>query len=210
MSTTCRMVRGMTAKTVDDEKRALRATMRARRAAIALADRAAAGAALIELWRRERPVLTPHPDGRAASVAGFWPLGEEIDLRPMLRALHDDGYAVALPVTPAAAAPLIFRQWTPGTTLVPGLFGTSEPASTEQQVEPDALLVPLLAVDADGYRLGYGGGHYDRTLDALRARRRVIAIGVCFETQRTDRLPRGAEDQRLDWLLTDKRLLGFV
>ncbi len=203
------MVEHMTSKT-EDGKPALRAAMRARRAAIAAADRVAAATAVVALWRRERPVLTPHPDGRATSIAGFWPLGDEIDLRPLLRALHDDGYAVALPVTPAAAAPLVFRQWRPGATLVPGLFGTSEPAATAPHVEPDALLVPLLAVDADGYRLGYGGGHYDRTLDALRSRRRIIAIGVGFETQRFDRLPRGPDDQRLDWLLTDKRLLAFV
>jgi 5-formyltetrahydrofolate cyclo-ligase len=155
-------------------------------------------------------VLTPHPDGRAASIAGFWPMGDEIDLRPLLRALHDDGYTVGLPITPADAAPLRFRLWAPGSVLLPGAFGTSEPAANASDVEPDVLLVPLLAVDADGYRLGYGGGYYDRTLQVLRSRRRVIAIGVGFEAQRVDRVPRGAHDHRLDWLLTDRRLLAFV
>ncbi|TXL70399.1 5-formyltetrahydrofolate cyclo-ligase [Vineibacter terrae] len=196
--------------TVEEDKKALRSAMHARRAAVAAADRAAAGAALAATWRREQPVLTPHPDGRATVVAGFWPMGEEIDLRPLLGALHDDGYAVGLPVTPAAAAPLRFRQWTPGTLLVGGPFGTSEPAAAAPEVEPDALLVPFLAVDADGYRLGYGGGYYDRTLLELRARRRVIAIGVGFEAQRVDRVPRGPHDDRLDWLLTDRRLLAFA
>ena len=195
---------------VDIEKRTLRGTMRQRRAAIAPADRAAAGPALVAIWRRERPVLTPHPDGSAVAIGGFWPLGDEIDLRPLLQALHEDGYAVVLPITPSAPAPLVFRQWTPTTALLPGPFGTSQPDAAALALEPDALLVPLLAVDADGYRLGYGGGYYDRTLDALRGRRRVIAIGVGFDAQRVERLPRGPDDHRLDWLLTDQRLLAFV
>jgi len=200
----------MTMGAIEDEKRAARAAMRARRAAIDPVDRAAAGPALAAIWRRERPLLTPHPDGRAASIAGFWPKGDEIDVRPLLAALYDDQYVVALPVTPADAAPLRFRQWTPESQLVPGAFGTSEPSSHAPDIEPDALLVPLLAVDPDGYRLGYGGGYYDRTLEALRVRRRIIAIGVGFEEQRVERLPRGPHDHRLDWLLTDRRLLAFA
>ncbi|HKU99410.1 MAG TPA: 5-formyltetrahydrofolate cyclo-ligase [Vineibacter sp.] len=198
------------AGTVEDEKRGLRAAMRVRRAAVDPADRAAAGPALAAIWRREQPVLTPHPDGRPASIAGFWPKGDEIDVRALLTALHDDQYVVALPVTPADAAPLRFRQWTPGADLVPGVFGTSEPSPQATDVEPDVLLIPLLAVDSDGYRLGYGGGYYDRTLAALRGRRRVTAIGVGFEAQRVERLPRAAHDHRLDWLLTDRRLLAFA
>ncbi len=204
------MVVRMTMASVEDEKRALRAAMRARRAAIDPADRAAAGPALVAIWRHERPVLSPHPDGTPASIAGFWPKGDEIDLRPLLRALHDDQYEVALPATPADASPLRFALWTPDAVLVPGAFGTSEPSADATTVEPDALLVPLLAVDADGYRLGYGGGYYDRTLAALRSRRRVIAIGVGFEAQRVDQVPRGAHDHRLDWLMTDRRLLAFA
>jgi 5-formyltetrahydrofolate cyclo-ligase len=195
---------------LEDEKRNWRVTMRQRRAAIALPERATAAVALVEIWRRERPVLTPHPDGRPATIAGFWPKGDEIDVCPLLTALHDDGYAVALPATPAEAGPLAFRVWTPASQLATGAFGVSEPAPDAAPAEPDALLIPLLAVDLDGYRLGYGGGYYDRTLDALRARGRVIAIGVAYETQRIERLPRGAHDHRLDWLLTEKRLLAFV
>lgn len=196
--------------TVDEEKRTWRTTMRRRRAAVDARERASAGPALAAIWRRERPVLTPYADGRPTIVAGFWPKGDEIDLRPLLLALHEDGYATALPATPAAASPLVFRTWTPGMTLRSGVFGTSEPDETIDTVEPDALLVPLLAVDADGYRLGYGGGYYDRTLGALRARRRVLAIGVAFEAQRVVHLPRTADDQRLDWLLTETRLLAFA
>jgi 5-formyltetrahydrofolate cyclo-ligase len=196
--------------TLDDEKRNWRTAMRQRRAAIAPAERATATVALVEIWRREQPVLTPHPDGRPAVIAGFWPKGDEIDVCPLLTALHDNGYAVALPATPAEAGPLAFRVWTPASRLATGAFGISEPAPDATPAEPDALLIPLLAVDADGYRLGYGGGYYDRTLDALRAHRRVIAIGVAYEAQRVERLPRGPHDHRLDWLLTERRLLAFV
>lgn len=205
----CRDV-GAWAMSLEEEKRNLRAAMRQRRAEIALPERTTAAAALVEIWRREQPVLTPHPDGRPTMLAGFWPKGDEIDVCPLLSALHDDGYAVALPATPAEAGPLAFRVWTPATQLAAGAFGIAEPAADAALVEPDALLIPLLAVDADGYRLGYGGGYYDRTLDALRMRRRVIAIGVAYEVQRVERLPRGAHDHRLDWLLTERRLLAFA
>ncbi len=195
---------------LEDEKRNWRAVMRQRRAAISLPERATAAAALVENWRRERPVLTPHPDGRPATIAGFWPKSDEIDVCPLLTALHGDGYAVALPATPVTPGPLAFRVWTPASRLAPGAFGVSEPAPDAAPAEPDALLIPLLAVDLDGYRLGYGGGYYDRTLDALRARRRAIAIGVAYEVQQVERLPRGSHDHRLDWLLTERRLLAFA
>ncbi len=85
----------------------------------------------------------------------------------------------------------------------------SRPASAET-LEPDALLVPLLACDGEGWRLGYGGGFYDRTLDELRKRRPVTAIGVGFDLQLVPEVPHGADDQRLDWLLTDRRACAFV
>jgi 5-formyltetrahydrofolate cyclo-ligase len=200
----------MAARSVDEEKQRLRVAMRARRAAIGPAVRARAAAALVAIWRRERPVLAVHAGGHAVGLAGFWPLGDEIDARPLLGALHDEGFQTALPVTPPFAGPLLFRRWAPSTVLVDGPFGTSEPAATEPALEPDVLLVPLLAVDADGFRLGYGGGYYDRTLAALRRRRAVVAIGVGFEAQQVDRVPRDAGDHRLDWLLTEARLLAFA
>jgi 5-formyltetrahydrofolate cyclo-ligase len=202
--------RSMAPETNGEEKRRLRAAMRVRRAAIAPAVRQAAGPSLVQTWRREQPVAAVRADGESMSAAGFWPIGDEIDLRPLLAALHEDGYNVLLPVTPTVAAALSFRRWTPSTAMAAGPFGTSHPTACEPTLDPDVLLVPLLAVDADGYRLGYGGGFYDRTLEQLRGRKPIIAIGVGFEEQRVDRVPRGAGDHRLDWLLTERRLLAFV
>ncbi len=90
------------------------------------------------------------------------------------------------------------------------MFGTLHPSPQCDVVEPDALIVPLLACDEEGWRLGYGGGFYDRTLEGLRARKMITAIGVGFNAQIVSDVPHGPEDQRLDWLLTDKRACAFV
>jgi 5-formyltetrahydrofolate cyclo-ligase len=89
-------------------------------------------------------------------------------------------------------------------------MGTSQPVTTAPAIEPDALIVPLLAADPAGFRLGYGGGFYDRTLTRLRRRRAITAIGVCFDAQRVERVPTGPNDARLDFLLTERALLAFV
>ena len=106
--------------------------------------------------------------------------------------------------------PLLFRAWRPGDPLEAGVFGTLQPSARREVVEPEALLVPLLACDGEGCRLGYGGGFYDRTLALLRARRSVTAVGVGFDAQLVPEVPHGPGDQRLDWLLTDRRACAFV
>ncbi|MBV9653700.1 MAG: 5-formyltetrahydrofolate cyclo-ligase, partial [Acetobacteraceae bacterium] len=106
--------------------------------------------------------LPPQP---GAVVAGFWPLPGEIDIRPLLLALAGRGHPILLPVTPARGQPLAFGRWRPGEALRPGRFGTMVPAASD--ILPDVLLVPLLAFDRRGHRLGYGAGYYDRTLAAL-------------------------------------------
>ncbi len=131
-------------------------------------------------------------------VGGFWPLVGEIDVRALLVALVGRGHRVGLPVTPARGAGLSFRRWRPGAGLRAGRFGTLEPV-TEEAVVPTVLLVPLLAFDRRGRRLGYGGGYYDRTLADTGA----LGIGCGFAVQEVDRVPTETHDCVLDAVATE-------
>jgi 5-formyltetrahydrofolate cyclo-ligase len=190
---------------IAEAKRRLRGNILAWRAALSDAERQAAAQSLLETFLRARPVEAP------AVVSGFWPIKDEIDIRPLMTELFSQGCQLALPVVLGRGKPLRFRSWRPGERLEQGVFGTLQPpAEGEVAVEPDVLIVPLLACDRDGWRLGYGGGFYDRTLAGLRTRRRVTAIGVCFDGQCVDAVPHHGGDQRLDWLLTERRACAFV
>ncbi|HET8997791.1 MAG TPA: 5-formyltetrahydrofolate cyclo-ligase [Acetobacteraceae bacterium] len=175
---------------LDEAKRALRARALALRAGC---DPAASGAALTE---HVLAAACAPPAG--AVVSGFWPIGEEIDIRPLLHRLHARGHTVALPVTPKRGNPLSFRTWQPGDVLQPERFGTFRPVG--QDVVPDFLLVPLLAFDRRGYRVGYGGGFYDRTLAALP---HAFALGVAYAAQQVDAVPTGPHDKRLNAVATE-------
>jgi 5-formyltetrahydrofolate cyclo-ligase len=109
-------------------------------------------------------------------------------------------------VTPVRGAdqPLAFKLWAPGALLSAGTFGVAEPAEDAQTVIPDLILTPLLAFDRRGGRLGYGAGHFDRTLEALRAHGHGRAIGLAYAEQEVDRVPTGRHDQTLDAILTEK------
>ena len=154
-----------------DDKRTLRSAMLAWRSGLEEAERRAAADGLLATLRRERPIETP------AVVSGFWPIKEEIDIRPLLIELSNEGCQLALPVVQGKGLPLIFRAWRPGDPLEAGVFGTLQPSAKREVMEPDALIVPLLACDEEGWRLGYGGGFYDRTLAGLRAKKTVTAVG---------------------------------
>ena len=186
------------------DKRTLRSAMLAWRAGLAEAERRAAADGLLATLRREKPIATP------AVVSGFWPIKEEIDIRPLMVDLLNQGCQLSLPVVQGKGLPLLFRAWRPGDPLQAGVFGTLQPSVRREVVEPDALIVPLLACDEDGWRLGYGGGFYDRTLAGLRTKKTVTAVGVGFNDQLVPEVPHGPSDQRLDWLLTDKRACAFV
>ena len=141
-----------------------------------------------------------------AVLAGYMPMRTEIDPLPAMAA-HQGPVGVLVIV--AKAQPLRFREWTPGCTMEVGTFGALIPAEGGW-LEPDVLIVPLLAFDARGYRLGYGGGFYDRTLDRARARRKVVAIGFAFAAQEVAQVPTEATDERLDMIVTDQGLRRFT
>jgi 5-formyltetrahydrofolate cyclo-ligase len=159
-------------------------------------DATAAGHALTNHVLRD----CPPPPG--AIVSGFWPLGEEIDIRPLLHALYDRGNVIALPVTPKRGQALTFRGWRPGDVMLPERFGTLRPIG--DVLVPDMLLIPLLAFDAAGGRLGYGGGFYDRTLAGLPGRFR---LGCAFAAQQVDAVPNGPYDMRLDAVATENGII---
>lgn len=145
-----------------------------------------------------------------AIVSGFVAIGEEIDPLPLMLRLAGEGYALALPVMQSSRAPLLFRRWQPGDPTTEKAWGIREPLPAAPEVVPDVLLVPLLAFDAEGHRLGYGGGYYDRTLAAMRARRTIVAIGLAHDEQEVPAVPRLDFDQRLDWVLTPSGLRRYV
>ncbi|MEO1224926.1 MAG: 5-formyltetrahydrofolate cyclo-ligase [Pseudomonadota bacterium] len=144
------------------------------------------------------------PFDRNAVISAYWPMGSEIDVRPLCRRLREAGALTALPVVVERDKPLAFGCWDDRTELVEGPYGTHQPSAASPHVVPDILIVPLLAFDAYGSRLGYGGGYYDRTLAALRAERSVLAVGVAFDDQRVDRLTVGNHDARLDKVVTER------
>lgn len=183
----------MADKSLTEVKAALRTAAEARRAAVATDPEAPA--------RRLLPLLAG-ASGRVLS--GYWPMRGEADPRPAMAAHVGP---VCLPVVEARGRPLRFRRWAFGQPLVSGAYGAMVPADNAEDLAPDVLIVPLLAFDRAGYRLGYGGGFYDRTLEALRARGPRQAIGLAFAAQEVAAVPRAATDQPLDLIVTEAEIL---
>jgi 5-formyltetrahydrofolate cyclo-ligase len=171
--------------------------MKAWRADLSTTQMASAADALAGHGLGFLPPLQPH-----AVVSGFAPLADELRIWPLLRRLSGDGVRLALPVMQGKGLPLVFRAWTPGDAMDSGVWGIAEPKADKPAVDPDILLIPLLAFDRLGGRLGYGGGFYDRTLQGLRARKQVTAVGLGYDEQAVEAVPRLNYDQRLDWVLT--------
>ena len=179
-------------------KAALRRQARERRAQLPLEARTAAGEGLREQF------LSAIQPFRGAIVSGYGPIEAELDPRPLLLALRNDDHRVGLPVVAGKGLPLLFREWTDSQPLENAPFGLAQPPDTAAELEPDLLIVPLLAFDRAGDRLGYGAGYYDLTLAALRRRKPVLAVGVAYAAQEVERVPRDPWDEPLDWIVTEQ------
>ena len=141
---------------------------------------------------------------RSVRIAGYWPIEAEFDVLPLLGRLHKRGNDLCLPVVVEHTKVLSFRVWSPFDPLVASTFGTRVPPGDSAEVVPHLLIVPLIAFDGRGHRLGYGGGYYECTLSVL-ASSGAISIGVAFEDQYVNKVPAETHDVALDWIITEER-----
>jgi 5-formyltetrahydrofolate cyclo-ligase len=139
-------------------------------------------------------------------VGGYWPIRSEVDPRPLMRALLKRGQTVAL--SQILHPKLSWREWRPGDVLVKGGFGVREPGPDAPECFPWALLVPLAAFDRRGSRLGYGKGHFDRTIAALSELHPVVTIGLAYAAQEVPSVPAEPHDRRLDFIVTEQEVIG--
>jgi len=178
-----------------------RAALLARRGTLSLDDRKRHAADLIRL-------LLAAVDLRAYPVLGFyWPIRGELDLRDVAGRHIESGGAVALPVVVAKGAPVEFWQWEPGAPMQRGFWNIPVPAE-RRVVQPDALLIPLVGFDAAAYRLGYGGGYYDRTLAALAPR--PLCVGIGYDDAEIETIHPQPHDIPMSTIVTDRRVLRPV
>ncbi len=172
----------------------------ARREALPADQRTAASEAIAA-----RPFPVAVPPG--AIVSGFMPLKSEINPIPLMRKLASAGARLALPAVAGRGKPLIMRAYAFGDVLASGQWGIREPKPEAAEVLPDILLVPLLAFDRAGFRLGYGAGYYDMTIAALRPRKTIAAVGLAYAAQEIAQVPTTPRDERLDLVLTERELI---
>jgi len=139
--------------------------------------------------------------GAKLVISGYMPIRTEIDVLPAMEALHGAGHRICVPVIVRAGLPLSFREWTPDCAMVNGPFGAKVPESGDW-LAPEVLIVPLVSFDMQGFRLGYGGGYYDRSLELLRKKKPTLAVGYAYSGQ-MGVVPVEATDQRLDAMVTE-------
>jgi len=190
------------APTIDGLKKTIRRDAVARRDALPAAERAKAAEIIAA-----RPF--PVPVAAGTIVSGFSPLKSEINPIPLMRALADRGAQLALPVVAGRGKPLIMRAWRFGEALDSGVWGIRQPKADAPEVAPDILLVPLLAFDRTGNRIGYGAGYYDMTIAKFRAIKPVLAIGIAYAAQEIDAVPVTERDARLDLVLTEREIIDW-
>jgi 5-formyltetrahydrofolate cyclo-ligase len=177
-------------------RKAKRAVLIARRVAMSATERAGRNEAITAALTR---ALAPSP---GMLIGFYWPFKGEYDPRPLARSLHAQGVRLALPVVAEKARPLVFRAWWPGIPMARGVWNIPVPASGDP-VAPDVLLVPLVGFDRQRYRLGYGGGYYDRTLAVSSPRPRVIGVG--FELSEIATIHPQPHDIAMDLIVTERR-----
>ena len=189
-------------ETVSIQKAELRTTAQTRRDALPADARKAAA---------ETIAVRKFPLAIAAGIiiSGFMPLKSEINPLPLLQKLAEAGARLVLPAIAGRGKPLIMRAWEFGAPLDRGQWGIREPKPDAAEVEPDILLVPLLAFDRAGYRLGYGAGYYDMTIHRLRALKPVTAVGIAFAAQEVPKIPTTPRDERLDLVLTEREVIDL-
>lgn len=185
----------MVATSPESAKTLLRTEMRARRHALAEQHP--------EACRRAAPLLPLDKLPPFKVVSGYRPQGSEIDPGPVLRRLQEHGARLVLPVALGRDTPLIFRAVEPGAKLAPDAFGIPSPGPEAEELRPDLVIAPLVAFDRRGYRLGQGGGHYDRTIQNLKNAGAVFVLGLAYAGQEVARVPAEPHDERLDAILTE-------
>ena len=188
--------------TIDDLKTALRRDAAARRDALPADERQAAAQTIAA---RTFPLrVSPR-----AIVSGFMPLRSEISPLPLMQSLGEQGARLALPRIVGRGQPLSMRAWQFGGPLDRGQWGIREPKPEAPVVDPDIVLVPLLAFDRAGYRIGYGAGYYDKTLARLRSLKTIVAVGIAFVAQEVPEIPKTPRDERLDLVLTERETIDL-
>lgn len=140
-------------------------------------------------------------------IAGTSPIKHELDPTPLMEALQKKGHMLCLPVTLEKATPLVFRSYVIGDMLVPNVWNIGVPDESKAVCVPDLLLCPLLAFDRSGARLGYGGGYYDATLQTLRGKKQIIAVGLAYAMQEVEAVPLGKYDQKMDVIITENEVI---
>jgi 5-formyltetrahydrofolate cyclo-ligase len=190
------------------EKARLRELLKGRRDEV---PDAAARAAAVAAYADDVLALGPaqRADAPGPVVSFYMPIGSELDPRPLFRALAERGATGVLPVIEKCGEPLVFRAYRDGDELEEKRWGIREPLASQPVRDPDILLLPMLAFDDAGWRLGYGGGFYDRTLQALRANKTVVAIGLAYDEQRLENVVHADYDEPLDCVLTPSALKRF-
>jgi len=192
----------MSGDAVSELKSILRKDALMRRDAIPAAERTQAAEAIAA---RGLPIaINP-----GTIVSGFMPLKTEINPLPLMRKLGERGAHLALPAIAGRGKPLIMRAFTFGDELASGQWGIREPKADAAEVAPDVLLVPLLAFDRTGHRIGYGAGYYDMTIAKLRSIKPLIAAGIAFAAQEVEQVPVTPRDARLDLVLTERDVIDL-